>query len=212
MEAAKDSALFDRYVRDVVASQVISEADLHTFYDTHQSDFTNLPMVKAYHIIVLTTGPRAMAAADAATRIQQIAKQLQDQTAAAAKNDPASAPKILLSFFENAARQYSQDDTASVGGYLGWFARGKMDPAFENVAFNTPAGTMSAPVLSQFGYHLIYVEATRPAGVRPFEEVRDDVRERLLRDRTADIMSAVARLTAQLRSSGKVTLYPKNIN
>ncbi len=212
MEAARDSALFDRYVRDVVASQVISEADLHTYYNTHQSDFTNLAMVKAYQIILLTTGPKAMPEAEAATRIQKIARQLQDETAAATKSDPASAPKVLLSFFENAARQYSQDDTASLGGYLGWFPRGNMDPAFETAAFSTPAGTMSAPVLSKFGYHLIYVEATRPAGVRPFAEVRDDVRERLLRDRTADIMSAVARLTTQLRASGKVLMYPENIN
>ncbi len=212
MDAAKESALFDRYVRDVVAAPIITQDEERKYYDTHQSEYTNQPMVKAYHIVLLTTGANAMPKAAAADRIQRVAEQLRENAAAAAKTDPANASKILLSFFKNAARQYSQDGSAASGGELGWVPRGKMDPAFEAAAFNTTPGTISPVVESQFGYHLIYVEAVKPAGISPFEEVRDNVRERLLSERAGDIMAAVARLTSELRAAGKVSVQPGNID
>ena len=43
------------------------------------------------------------------------------------------------------------------GGDLGTWARGAFDPAFDSVAFRMPLNTVSEPVLSSFGYHLIEV-------------------------------------------------------
>jgi peptidyl-prolyl cis-trans isomerase C len=212
MDAAKDSALFDRYVRDVVAAQVITEDDERKFYDTHQSDYANDAMVKAYHIVLVTAGAQGMSKADAADKIQRIAQQLRDNAADAAKSDPANASKILLSFFKNAARQYSQDGSAPGGGELGWVPRGKMDPVFEAAAFATKPGTISPVVTSAFGYHLIYVEAVKPPGVSPFDEVKGNIRDRLLTERSTDVMTAVTRLTSELRAAGKVSVQTGNIN
>jgi foldase protein PrsA len=60
--------------------------------------------------------------------------------------------------FAELAKEYSTDPgSAANGGDLGFFDRGKMVPAFENVAFSSKVGSISDPVQSQFGYHIIRV-------------------------------------------------------
>ncbi len=60
--------------------------------------------------------------------------------------------------FEDLAKTYSNDvGTSDKGGTLGFFARGVMDPAFETTAFSIPVGTISEPVETQLGYHIIEV-------------------------------------------------------
>lgn len=59
--------------------------------------------------------------------------------------------------FAQLARENSTEPgAADREGDLGKFKKGDMVPAFENVAFEIPVGTISEPVESQFGYHLIY--------------------------------------------------------
>jgi len=57
--------------------------------------------------------------------------------------------------FEEAARTYSEDTSASNGGDLGFFDRNRMAPAFTEAAFDLAVGDVSEPVRTQFGYHLI---------------------------------------------------------
>ena len=59
--------------------------------------------------------------------------------------------------FEDAAAQFSSCPSGARGGDLGYFNRGQMVPEFENAAFNTPAGEVSDPVKTRFGWHLIKV-------------------------------------------------------
>jgi peptidyl-prolyl cis-trans isomerase SurA len=60
--------------------------------------------------------------------------------------------------FPELAAEYSDDRSATQNkGDLGYFAAFNMVTPFENAAYNTPAGEVSMPVRSQFGYHLIYV-------------------------------------------------------
>ncbi|MEL6616915.1 MAG: peptidylprolyl isomerase, partial [Bacteroidota bacterium] len=62
--------------------------------------------------------------------------------------------------FETAARQSSTDESnAASGGDLGWFSRGRMVRPFEEAAFSAPVGQIVGPVETQFGFHLIKVEA-----------------------------------------------------
>ena len=59
--------------------------------------------------------------------------------------------------FEEAARRYSEDGSASRGGDLGTFDRNRMVPEFTEASFNLPIGQVSEPVKTKFGYHLIEV-------------------------------------------------------
>ncbi|MDO8648535.1 MAG: protein translocase subunit SecD [Candidatus Peregrinibacteria bacterium] len=60
--------------------------------------------------------------------------------------------------FTQLARQESDGPSRAEGGNLGTFTRGTMVPAFETVAFTQPAGSVSDPVETPFGYHLIRVD------------------------------------------------------
>lgn len=59
--------------------------------------------------------------------------------------------------FQYYAQKYSECPSGRQGGALGCFGRGQMVKPFENAAFNGEVGTVSDPVRTQFGYHLIWV-------------------------------------------------------
>ncbi|PSQ75086.1 MAG: peptidylprolyl isomerase [Bacteroidetes bacterium QH_9_64_21] len=68
--------------------------------------------------------------------------------------------------FAEMARKYSDDQSASEGGDLGWFSEGSMVDAFEDAAFGAEPGSLVGPVRSEFGYHLIRVEAVASEAVQ----------------------------------------------
>lgn len=63
--------------------------------------------------------------------------------------------------FGELAKKWSECSSANSGGNLGWFPRGKMVKEFEEKAFNSPVGTVSAPFKSASGYHIILVEGRK---------------------------------------------------
>lgn len=78
--------------------------------------------------------------------------------------------------FDAVAREVSEDPgSAANGGDLGFFSRGIMTPAFEEVAFSLPPGELSEPVKSPFGYHIIEVLEIKPETATPLDEVRDEL-------------------------------------
>lgn len=69
--------------------------------------------------------------------------------------------------FATAARRFSDDaSTKESGGDLGWFRRGQMVRAFEEVAFNLRPGVVSPVVQTPYGFHIILVERVLPAEVK----------------------------------------------
>ena len=59
--------------------------------------------------------------------------------------------------FGDLAKKYSDCPSKKNGGDLGWFGRGMMVKEFEDAAFSLPVGVVSAPIKTEFGYHLIVV-------------------------------------------------------
>ncbi len=57
--------------------------------------------------------------------------------------------------FSELAQKFSKCPSGQTGGDLGEFGRGRMVPAFEEAAFALDVDQVSAPVQTQFGYHLI---------------------------------------------------------
>lgn len=207
LEAARESALFDLYVRDVVGATVVTEADIRKFYDENKADFEVPSRAKVRHILI-TAQDRSPQEAKATAA--QILAELAQYQIAAQKDLPGAKP-ILASRFAEAAQKYSEDTTAANGGDLGWMTRDKLDERFADAAFSMPVGVMSGVVESAFGYHLILVEARENARTETFEEARGSIREFLLTRDAAKVVEAVSKLSNELRRNSKVAVFPENV-
>ena len=125
----------------------------------------------------------------------------------------AKAAQVLVDLqggadFAALAKEYSADPgSAAKGGELGFFAKGAMVPEFEEAAFALKKkGELSGLVKTKFGYHILQLEARRPAGVRSFEEVRDD----LIKGARATVQQEARALAAQKAQQG-VTVHKEAI-
>lgn len=142
----------------------VPEAQLTEYYRTHQSEFQTSEEVKARHIVIRPASEDGPGWRDAQRRVLEVYKQ-------------ATAPGTD---FAALARQATDDEGGKEnGGELGWFPRGRMVKEFDDAVFALRPGEVSSPVKSQFGFHIIKLEDRRPAGVRPFEQVRDMVRQKV---------------------------------
>ncbi len=150
--------VIDKVTKDVPA---VSDADIQKFYDGNPRAFNRPETVHAAHILLRYT-PDASPEKKA-----EIRKKLEGIRA------DIESKKLT---FAQAAAQYSEDKSnAAAGGDLGFFPRGQMVKPFEEAAFTTKPGTMSAVVETQFGFHLINVIELRPAGKVSLEESRKSI-------------------------------------
>ncbi len=92
--------------------------------------------------------------------------------------------------FATLAKEKSTDPNKADGGDLGYFAHGRMVKEFEDAAFALPVGTYTkAPVKSDFGWHVIKVEDKRVAPPPPFDQVKDQVRQLVMRDKYLELLN-----------------------
>ena len=87
--------------------------------------------------------------------------------------------------FEKLANEHTTDPSGkTTGGDLGYFGPGQMVPEFEKAAFALEIGAYTKePVQTQFGWHVIKVEDKRAQQPPAFEQVKDQVRSVVLRDK-----------------------------
>ncbi len=85
--------------------------------------------------------------------------------------------------FEELAQRHSEDyNSALLGGLLPWFGPGDMAPQFEDAASTLPPGSLSAPIKTPFGWHLIEVIERKREDVSE-ERLRAETRERIAQDK-----------------------------
>jgi peptidyl-prolyl cis-trans isomerase C len=86
--------------------------------------------------------------------------------------------------FAELAKEKSTDPNKADGGDLGYFTKGRMVKEFEDAAFSLEKGTYSkTPVKTDFGFHVIKVEDKRDAPPPPLDQVKDQVRQLVMRDK-----------------------------
>lgn len=150
----------------VLKNVQVSEAQITDFYEHNREVFRHPAQIRASHILIHVP-ENASAAVRAAARQQ--AGALLAQLKAGAD-------------FAQLARQHSQDPvSAAQGGDLGYFAKDEMDGTFEKAAFALAPGQLSAVVATPYGFHIIKATGRRAAGYAPLAEVRDRIRELLLK-------------------------------
>ena len=77
--------------------------------------------------------------------------------------------------FEALAKEKSTGPSGPSGGALGWFGEGQMVAPFEQAVMELEVGAVSAPVQTQFGWHVIKLNETREQGAPALEEVREQI-------------------------------------
>jgi peptidyl-prolyl cis-trans isomerase D len=146
-----------------IANQIdVSDAEVREYYDQHQENYVSQQAQrKVRHILVKV---------DADTDEQTARKKI-ESIATRIKNGED---------FATIAKAESQDPgSASQGGDLGFISPGVMDKAFEQAAFQLKLHELSQPVRTRFGYHLIEVTQIRPQELKPFDEVKAQIRKDL---------------------------------
>ncbi|OIQ00614.1 MAG: hypothetical protein AUK35_01825 [Zetaproteobacteria bacterium CG2_30_46_52] len=99
------------------------------------------------------------------------------------------------------AKELSQGPSASRGGDLGWFKRGQMVGAFDEVVFAMQPGETSKVVTTQFGLHVIRLIEKRTINPNAFEAHKDNI-ERLLMD--AELQQQVPRWMNELKDKATI--------
>lgn len=100
--------------------------------------------------------------------------------------------------FAELARERSTGPSGPNGGALGWFTAGMMVPTFEQAVFSLSVGEVSAPVQTQFGWHVILLNETRDQAPPAMEDVRAELEDGLRRARveaTMQDLTAAAEIT-----------------
>ena len=94
------------------------------------------------------------------------------------------AAVVTAENFAEVAKAESEDRGSSArGGDLGWFGKGMMVKQFEEAAFSVAKGEISAPVRTQYGWHILYKEDER--GIQPLDSMRTQIQRQVMRDERA---------------------------
>lgn len=154
-------ALFNQIQQDVK----VDEEALKKYYEENKAEFQQ---AEARHILIKfkgspvpsKEGKTELTEEEALAKVKEIRQRL-----------------VSGEDFAKIAKEESDDiGSGAAGGSLGTFKPGTMVPAFEEAVFSLPVGTVSEPVKTQFGYHLIEVQSR---DARSFEEVREDIESKL---------------------------------
>lgn len=203
LEAAKEAALFDLYVRDVIAAQIVTEPMTRKFYDEHAAEFSHPETAK---VRMIQVSKEKHSVEEARMRASNIMRDLFAVRMSAPGNRQA-----LANAFGEAAKKSSEHASAASGGDLGWVTREGVEPALRAGVFGMQPGSLSGILETETGVHLVLLEDRAPAWTESYESARAGIREYLIGANTQKVVEAVGRTTRELSASSKVTLYPDNM-
>jgi peptidyl-prolyl cis-trans isomerase C len=139
----------------------INETDITDYYAKHTEGFSVPEQIHAFQIVVKT---------------EEEAYKILDQIRQGKS-------------FEELAKTFSITPEGKDGGNLGYFSKGSMPPAFDNVLFTMPQGKISKVVSSEYGYHIFKVADKKPAYTKELKDVRDSIISLLKREKKDDIFA-----------------------
>ncbi len=179
-----DSLKIQEYLHDYLFKELsVTREESEAYYKDHLDEFVRNDVVHVREILVDTL--------DQAMKIQNMLKAKRNKN------------------FAELARLYSKAPTAAEGGDLGTFQRGELPEELEKVIFPLPAGTVSKPVSTQYGYHTFLVEEKILAHQQRFYEVESQIHEKLIQQRQR---AALDKELASLWAQTSIQLDPNKLN
>ncbi len=155
----------DQYIESALRNEnvqreiFISPYQIQQYYLANQSEFHVEDQIKLRMIVLTKSGPDDT---NTLRRIREIRSKITDGTP-----------------FAEMAQNYSQGSQQHQGGDWGWVDRSVLRKDLADVAFTLKAGQMSNPIETPDAVYLLKVEETRPAHVRPLNQVRNDIEQTL---------------------------------
>ena len=168
----------------------VTEGDAKNYYSENLKQFETPEQVRASHILI-APDPNAPDPNQAKAKAKAKIAGLLEQIKAGAD-------------FAQLAKTNSACPSASDGGDLHFFPRGKMEPAFEKAAFAMDVNQVSDIVETSYGYHIIKVTDRKAASVILFEQVKDQIISQLKQRKQSDF----ARLYIQSLQTSARIVYP----
>jgi parvulin-like peptidyl-prolyl isomerase len=153
--------------------------DVGEYYRKHRDEFLMPEMVRASHIV----------------------KNVDENTSEEAALEVLRAIREQLNSANFAELADQHSDCRGNGGDLGYFPRGQMVEEFDAVVFEMQPGQTSDVFRSPFGFHIARMVDRRPAGVRSLPEVKDEIENRLHRQK---LQRAVDELIKRLRAKAEI--------
>ncbi len=152
----------ERIFERVTKDVRVSDADVQAFYAKNEEQFSTPESREVRHILVKTKA-----------KAEEIAAELE------AGGD-----------FAKLAKQYSTDTGSKESGGELTITRGQTVAPFDKVAFELAKNELSAPVKTEFGYHLIEpMSEVKKASKAPLKEVEDSIRQQLLQTKKNEAMT-----------------------
>jgi peptidyl-prolyl cis-trans isomerase SurA len=185
----RNGILTRRVINQEVSGRLnIPRADVQKYYEEHKSEFIREEQVFLREILVSTEGKDAKGVA-----------------AAEAKAKTLSTRAKKGEKFGELARDNSDAATGKQMGELGAFKRGQLDKKIEEIVFKEDRGFVTDPIRIAAGYLILKVEERFKAGQAPFEEVENEVMEKLYMPR---MQPAVREYLTKLRQEAFLEIKP----
>ena len=168
----------------------ISDGELRQAYEQLRSHLNQPEQARAHHILLYVEDEEQDDAVR--QRAEGFARQLRDGEAQ----------------IGDLAREHSDCPSASQGGDLGYFTRDSLMTEFTSVAFEMEPGSISDPVRSNLGWHVIRMDERLEAQSASFEDIREELEMMLQMER---IQEAAAELVEQLSEDAEIEINQENI-
>lgn len=179
MEDLRESFRARVYVDEYLDKQGISDPEIpedriREAYDGNPDGYSRVEAVEVSHVLIAVDEN-----AEAEEKEQ-------------ARKEAERIRKLILEGkdFAEMAKNHSDCNSASGGGGLGYIKRGYMPEGFDTVAFAVEKDAVSEVVETKFGYHIVKVLDKKAAGVLPYEEVREFIKEFLQQDESKKMLAA----------------------
>lgn len=186
LEFARQKLLMEALLNQV-AKDASTDAAMRAVYDDAVTKIPAEEEVKAAHILIRATAGDDKASKAAEDKIKAVIARLN-------KGED----------FAKVAGEVTEDPSGKAnGGDLGYFTKDQMVPEFANVAFSLEKGKISAPVKTQFGWHVIKVEDKRTKPKPSFEDVKPQVEQFVARKAQAEFVTKL-RADAKIEKNYKV--------
>lgn len=183
--------LVQKVQQELQQAAKLSEAELKNYYQQHLDEFKEPEKIEVQHILIKADHDKAAESEAARKKAQSLLSELAQGVT-----------------FKQLAAKYSQDEGSKAnGGSLGAFAKGQMEESFETVAWQLKPGEISkAPVKTSYGWHLIQRGPSLPARLKPFKEIKDQLKENLLEQKKQENLQ---NWLSNQHKSAKIILAPE---